>query len=62
VEWILTGRGPKRPGKALDHYADRLMQIWADLTLDARQQIVGYAEVMRGGGGATGSVAPQKKA
>lgn len=62
VEWIITGRGPKRPGTALDLYADRLMQLWAELTLEARQQIVGYAEVVRRGGGGPESVASPKKA
>lgn len=62
VEWIMTGRGPKRPGTALDHYADRLMQLWAELTLEARQQIVGYAEVVRRGEPGEDSVAAPKKA
>lgn len=45
VEWLLTERGPKRPGRPDDPVAQRLWDIWPHLTDDTRQHILGYATV-----------------
>lgn len=45
VEWIYTGRGPKRPGTALDQHAERLLRAWPLLNDETKAHLVGYAEV-----------------
>jgi hypothetical protein len=45
VEWLLTGRGEKRPGRPSDAFAEELWQIWPKLNDAAKQQIIGFAAV-----------------
>lgn len=46
VEWMLTGRGEKRPGRPSDPIAEELWQIWPKLDDVAKRQIIGYAAIM----------------
>lgn len=46
VEWILTGRGPKRPGPPMDPAAQALWDAWGRILVDDRQKVVGYAEAL----------------
>lgn len=45
VEWLLTGRGEKRPGRPSDAYAEQLWASWPKLTEDVKQKIIGFAAV-----------------
>lgn len=44
VEWILTGRGPKRPGPPMEPAAEALWNVWARIPEEDRKAVVGYAE------------------
>ncbi len=44
VEWILTGRGPKRPGPPMDPHAEALWGLWNRIPPEDRPLVVGYAE------------------
>lgn len=45
VEWIYTGRGPKRPGAPLEWAAQELWDLWPRLPEATRQQILGHAKM-----------------
>jgi hypothetical protein len=47
VEWLLTERGPKHPGRPDDEFAVALFRIWDELSEDAKRHIVGFATVNR---------------
>lgn len=47
VEWLYTGRGPKRPAVPSDPDAAKLWEIWLKLTPDSRQNLTGYAAYLR---------------
>lgn len=44
VEWILTGRGPKRPGPPMEPAAEALWNTWGRIPEELRPQVVGFAE------------------
>lgn len=44
VEWILTERGPKRPGAPMEPAAQALWDLWPRIPQEDRGQIVGFAE------------------
>lgn len=46
VEWLLTGRGEKRPGRPSDAVAEELWQLWPKLDETAKKNLLGYASVM----------------
>lgn len=43
VEWILTGKGPKRPGTPADPTSQKLWDLWAGIPAAGRSELVGYA-------------------
>lgn len=43
IEWLYTGRGPKRPGIPLDRYAQQLWELWPQLTDGERGKLLGIA-------------------
>lgn len=47
VEWIYTGRGPKRPGSDLPPDLGEIADFWERLPLDVRNEIVGFAKFKR---------------
>lgn len=49
VEWLLTGRRPRRPGDIDDPLFARLVAAWAKLSDETKQRVVGYALVSLGG-------------
>lgn len=44
VEWILTGKGPKRPGPPMEAAAQALWDLWARIPEEDRPMVVGFAE------------------
>lgn len=44
VEWLLTGRAPKRPAGAGDAEFDVLMQAWDQLSTEAKREVVNFAK------------------
>lgn len=47
VEWIYTGRGPKRPGEGLPPDLGEIADFWERLPLEVRSEIVGFAKYKR---------------
>lgn len=43
VEWILTERGPKRPGPPMEPAAQTLWDLWGRISEGDRHEIVGFA-------------------
>lgn len=63
VEWLLTGRGEKRPGRPSDPIAEELWQLWPKLDDAAKKNLIGYAAVMERAPTKLVSIrAPSKKA
>lgn len=48
VEWIITGRGPKRPGPPMEPAAQALWDAWPRIPSEDRQQVVGFAQAKAG--------------
>jgi len=44
VEWILTERGPKRPGPPMEKTARELWDAWGRISADDRSEILGFAK------------------
>jgi DNA-binding XRE family transcriptional regulator len=44
VEWILTGRGPKRPGPPMEIAAQKLWDLWGRIPELERGELIGLAE------------------
>lgn len=47
VEWIYTGRGPKRPGSDLPPDLGEIADFWERLPLDVRSEILSFARFKR---------------
>ena len=47
VEWLLTGRGPKRPHDTQDPELARLLDFWDRLLPETRAEVVGFAVFKR---------------
>ena len=47
VEWLLTGRGPKRIGEAADAELAKILLIWDKLLPETRRKVAGYAAYER---------------
>jgi DNA-binding XRE family transcriptional regulator len=45
VDWIYTGREPKRPGPPDDPIAQELWDVWGRLEEAHKQQLLGYARL-----------------
>lgn len=45
VEWLYTGRGPKRPDAADDEYSDALKAVWHRLSAETKRDLVGLARL-----------------
>ena len=43
VEWVLTERGPKRPGPPMEASARKLWDAWGRIPGDDQKEIVGFA-------------------
>lgn len=48
IEWLYTGRGPKRPGAPLEGPAQELWDLWPRLSESTKQQILGHAKLSIG--------------
>jgi transcriptional regulator with XRE-family HTH domain len=46
VEWILTERGPKRPGPPMEPAAQSLWDLWGRIPREDHQRVVGFAEAL----------------
>ena len=44
VEWVLTGKGPKRPGPPMEPTAQALWDLWTRIPEEDRPVVVGFAE------------------
>lgn len=44
VEWLLTGRGPKRPGPPMEIKAQKFWDLWGRVPDDGRSELIGHAE------------------
>jgi DNA-binding XRE family transcriptional regulator len=49
VEWLYTGRGPKRPAESqpADEHLSPILQVWPQLDEKTRKQIARYADFIR---------------
>lgn len=47
VEWLLTGRGSKRPSANIPPDLGELADFWGRLPLDVRAEIIGFAKYKR---------------
>lgn len=47
VEWLYTGRGPKKPGDNLPDDLRELAGFWGKLTPEARDHLIGTARLWR---------------
>jgi transcriptional regulator with XRE-family HTH domain len=47
VEWLLTGRGPKRPIQELPPGIEELLEFWDKLPPEAQSTVIGYAKLTR---------------
>lgn len=56
VEWLLTGRGPKRPGKPEVRDMDQLEPTWAELTTQQKTEVARYADYLHEQGKGKGNV------
>lgn len=61
VEWLLTGRGPKRLPPT-DPEAQQLWTTWAGLTPTAKSRLLAYAAGLLDAGDGVGAADPDKRA
>jgi hypothetical protein len=47
VDWILTGREPKKPGPPAEPLAQELWGLWAHLDEDTKRDLLGFARTKR---------------
>lgn len=46
VEWLLTERGPKRPGAPMDPVSQALWDAWGRISHEDRNRVVGFAQAL----------------
>lgn len=47
VEWLLTGRGPRKPLQTLPPGIEELLDFWDKLPPEAQRDVIGYAKITR---------------
>lgn len=47
VEWLLTGRGPKRSTDTVPEDMESLVSLWPQMNAETRKNVIGYAKLQR---------------